>query len=95
MATVAMQLEETEGRFFATRQAEHQHLLITVTSAVIFRATLNVSSRNYCAEQHQTAGSRSRTDQTELRRGGKFIGMHSDALLFGIKGEEGTVNRVE
>lgn len=35
MATVATQLEETEGRFFATRQAGHQHFLITITSALM------------------------------------------------------------
>lgn len=30
-----------------------------------------------------------------LKRGGKFIGIHSEALLFGKKGGEGTVNGVK
>lgn len=34
-AAMATLLEETEGRFFATRQAGHQHFLITVTSALL------------------------------------------------------------
>lgn len=35
MATVATQLKETVGRFFATRQAGHQHFLIIGTRALL------------------------------------------------------------
>lgn len=38
---------------------------------------------------------KSHTDPPELRRGGKFTGIHSEALLFEKKGGGGTVNRVK